>query len=45
MKYASIMIGIKIYFYNREKSILENVIYVGHDMVINGKDYDLCELL
>lgn len=45
VNYALIMIGIKIYFTNRDNLLLITAIYVAHDMVMNGKDYDLCELL
>lgn len=45
MKYASLMIGHKIYFTNRENLVLATTIYIGYDMVVKGADYDLCELL
>lgn len=44
VKYASFMIGHKIYFTNRENYVSATTIYTGYDMVVKGTDYDLCEL-
>lgn len=45
MKYVAIMIGHKIYFTNREKNLSATTINIGYDMVANGPNYDLCEIL
>lgn len=39
------MIRHKIYFTNRENLVSATTIYIGYDMVENGVEYDLCELL
>lgn len=45
IKYATIIIGHKIYFTNRENSISTTTIYTSFDMALNGANYDFCELL
>lgn len=45
MKYVAMMIGYKIYFSNRENSVSAIAINMSCKMVVNGADFDLCELL
>lgn len=45
MKYASMMIGYKLYFSNKENYISTITINTTYEMVEMGVEYDLCELL
>lgn len=45
VKFASMVIGYKIYHSSGENSIFDTAIYAAHEMVKEIKQYDLCELL
>lgn len=44
VKYASMMIGYKIFYKNRENLVSTTVIHTTHQMVKEGLDFDLCEI-
>lgn len=45
VRYATMLIGYKIYYTNRDNLVIATVIHVAQDMVEKNFDYDLCELL
>jgi len=45
VKFASMVIGYKIYHLRRENFISGTTIYVAYKMLKENVDYDLCELL
>lgn len=45
IQYASLMIGNKIYFTNRDNSISATIVNMAYEMVERNVDYDFCELL
>lgn len=45
VKFASMVIGYKIYHSSQENSVSSTAIYAAYEMVKKNKEYDLCELL